>query len=407
VWIGDRLARRLAGLPPVLVDAVLATAIIGVTLWIGTGYRFDGFREFDAQAYVLTVLVNAPLAVRRQAPVPVLLASGAALAWFLASGYVPSLNLFGPLLAMYTVAAVRPLRIAALSAVYTAAVLLYSGMAVHLYSPAFAAAQALVTTAVAWVFGTGARRLAERNERLLELAATLRHEREERARHAVTAERIRIARELHDIVAHHMSVISVQSGLARYVLPTNPETASTALAVIAGASHEGLEEMRRLLAVLRVGDAEQSDDTRPYDPAPGLARLGDLAERIRSAGVPVDVVTTGPARPLPPGADLCAYRIIQESLTNVLKHARPARATVAVTYRPGDLAIRISDDGAGSPARPAVPGQGLMGVRERARLYGGSVTARARPEGGFEVTLTLPLGHPGPDTVRTGQEEHR
>ncbi|MFG1891057.1 sensor histidine kinase [Micromonospora sp. NPDC049051] len=393
----ERLRQRLHDVPATVVDAAVATAIVTVTAWMGRDYQLPGFREFDAAALVLTCLANIPLAARRRAPMAVLLTCCAAVAWFLNLGYVPSLNLFGPLLAMYTVAATRPTRNAVPGAAATATVIFYSGMVIEVYTPWTALAQALVATLVAWLFGAGARRLADRNHRLLALAEELRREREARARSAVVAERIRIARELHDVVAHHMSVISVQAGLARYVLATDPPTVGAALDTIADSSHEALEEMRRMLALLRVSDTDPRGEGDGRDPAPGLGRLDELVERIRAAGVQVTVVVVGSPRPLPPGADLCAYRVVQESLTNVLKHARGARASVTLDYGQSErLTIWVADDGPGAPGGPA-HGHGLAGMRERARLYGGSLYAGTAPGGGFTVTLSLPVGVVLPD----------
>jgi signal transduction histidine kinase len=388
-----RLRRSVAELPPVVVDGSLAAAMVGVTIWLGLDYDVAGFRGFDLQAAVLTCAANLPLALRRLAPMRVLLVTCLAAACFFVAGYMPGFNLFGPLLALYTVVASRPLRTAVIGAAATVATIFQSGMAARSYSVATATAQALVATAVAWVFGTGARRLADRNARLLELTEQLRQEREERARAAVVAERVSIARELHDVVAHHMSVISVQAGLARYLLPAGPPAVRSALDTIAGTSHEALEEMRRMLSVLRVVTAKERLDGGFDEPAPGLARLGDLVERVRAAGVPVELTVTGQVADLPPGADLCAYRVVQESLTNVLKHARSARTTVALDYGSDSLVVRVSDAGPGPAPRRAGPpsGHGLMGMRERARLYGGTVSTGPAPGGGFEVTLTLPV----------------
>jgi len=415
--------QRLCDLPQIVVDTVIAAGMAGVTMWIGTEYHVPGYRSFGAEAFALTALTNAPLALRRQIPVPVLLASCAALAWFVGSGYMPSFNLFGPLLAMYGVAALRRPRTAAVAATVTMLTILYSCLATGVYTVPTSLAQALLTTGIAWVFGTGSRELADRNQRLLELADELRQEREERARAAVAEERVRIARELHDVVAHHMSVVSVQAGTARYVLPTDPQTAGTALDVIADSSHEALEEMRRLLSVLRVdGDGpEEHADGTSYTPAPGLARLGDLIARVQAAGVPVELTVVGSVRALAPSLDLCVYRVIQESLTNVLKHARhTTRVVLQVEYRTDGLAVRVANDGPGAPCGPGTgrrepsgggsPGSspgagrnrhGLIGMRERARLYGGTVTAEPGPQGGFTVTLHLPLPA-APPTVQIG-----
>jgi signal transduction histidine kinase len=397
-----RLSRRLLSLPPVAVDGSLAAAMVGVTIWIGFDYDVAGFRDFDRQAILLTCLANLPLVLRRSMPMPVLLLTCLAAAWFFSEGYMPSFNLFGPLLALYTVVASQSLRRAVIGAALTAAVIFDSGLVVGIYSVPTAAAQAAVATAVACVFGAGARRLADRNERLLELTEQLRRGREELARAAVMEERVRIARELHDVVAHHMSVISVHAGLGRYVLSADPATVGDALDTIALTSRQAMQEMRRLLAVLRVATAQERTDGSSDEPAPGLARLDDLAERVRAAGVPVEVKITGSVVALPPGADLCAYRVVQESLTNVLKHAGSAATTVAVDYQPGAVVIRVSDEGPGLTPAPAgrVPGHGLLGMRERASLYGGTLSTGPGPDGGFAVLLALPVPTPaeGDDT---------
>jgi signal transduction histidine kinase len=190
-----------------------------------------------------------------------------------------------------------------------------------------------------------------------------------------------------------MSVISVQAGVARYLLPAGAAGVGDTLDTIAATSREALEEMRRMLAVLRVVTAREQSGDGSAEPASGLARLDDLVERVRAAGVPVEVTVTGHVAALPPGADLCAYRVIQESLTNVLKHAELAPTTVALHYGPGALVVRVSDDGPGPiPARAArAPGHGLTGMRERAQLYGGTLSAGPAPGGGFAVTLTMPV----------------
>lgn len=387
----DQLRQRLSDVPSVLVDGAIATGIVVVTSWLGRDYHTPGFREFDTVALALTCLANLPLALRRRAPMLVLLTSCAAVTWFFSLGYVPSFNVYGPLLALYTVAAMRSTRTTLVGVAVTAGVLFASGLVMGSYTVWSSIAQALVSTAVAWLFGTGARRLADRNQRLLDLTEQLRREREDRAHRAVVAERVRIARELHDVVAHHVSVVSVQANLARYVLSSDLATTGRALDTIVDTSHEALEEMRRMLALLRISETDRHGEGRSHDPAPGLARLDELVERVRRAGVPVRVVVVGTATPLPSGADLCAYRIVQESLTNVLKHARGAQAVVRLDYgEPGQLTMQVSDDGPGAAPGP-VTGHGLVGMGERAALYGGILHAGPGPAGGFVVTLTLPV----------------
>jgi signal transduction histidine kinase len=241
---------------------------------------------------------------------------------------------------------------------------------------------------------------------------------QEAASNAVAGERLRIARELHDIVAHSMSVIAVQAGYGQYVIDTSPGDARDALGAIQATSRDALEEMRRMLGVLRQPDRQEvpvpePDHERPEPdaepdrtpaallaPAPGLDDLGRLIERTRGVGVTVSVEWSGQARSLPAGVGLSAYRIIQEALTNVVKHAGDGAACrVRLNYDEAALHLLVTDDGGRQLVAAAnVPaaagsgsGHGLVGMRERALLCGGDVTAGPRPDGGFQVTATLPL----------------
>jgi signal transduction histidine kinase len=199
----------------------------------------------------------------------------------------------------------------------------------------------------------------------------------------VSEERLRIARELHDVVAHAMSVVTVQSGVAAHVIDTQPDEAKRMLENIRVTSHEALDEMRRLLGVLR--------GTADLAPTPSLRDVEELAASLRSSGVPVSVTITGDRREIPGGVDLTAFRIVQEALTNVLKHAGPdARATVTVEYAPGVVVVEVVDDGRGAAAIPTgEPGHGLLGMRERVAVFGGDLVAGPRPGGGFGVRATL------------------
>lgn len=252
-------------------------------------------------------------------------------------------------------------------------------------------AQAVLFPAAVFVVGRGSGALAERNRQFAELTLRLRRQQEEKALQALTEERVRIARELHDVVAHHMSVISLQAGMASYVFPTDPAASRRALDTIADTSREALEEMRRMLVLLRV-DQEGQQDGAGYTPAPGLDLLEPLLERVRGAGVEVTLdVASSPPR-LPQGMALCVYRVVQEALTNVLKHAGPTTAAVSIRTARRTLVVSVTNE-AGDDFRPnkeMAPGHGLIGMRERAKIYGGSVTAGPRALGGFEVRLTLP-----------------
>jgi signal transduction histidine kinase len=268
-----------------------------------------------------------------------------------------------------------------------------AGLSVLAPSIATVLMQAMVYRALFCKSADGTKRLDHSRRLLADANARLRRDREERARRAVTDERIRIARELHDVVAHHMSVIAVQAGMARYVLRTDPDTAGAAMGTVLATSTEALHEMRRMLALLRVG--ADTEDAAPvsYDPSPGLPGIPALVDRVRAAGVPVRTSITGVPRALPPGLQLCIHRVVQESLTNVLKHAAPATATVTLDYGGDRFTAVVRDDGTRTtPDRGAGrAGQGLIGMRERATLYGGTVHAGPRPGGGFEVRLVLPL----------------
>ncbi|AEW98634.1 two-component system sensor kinase (plasmid) [Streptantibioticus cattleyicolor NRRL 8057 = DSM 46488] len=379
-------------------DPALAVLIgVGGSL-AGVLYRPAGWAPFDAWACGLTWLTALPLAVRRPAPAAVLVTSCAAYAAYLSLGYVPSLNWWAMVVALVNVAAWRPSRIAVPAAALTVATLLYSGVVGRL-PLLLSCMQALLIAPVAYLIGRAGRRAAERNVRLRVLARQLAEEQQAREQRAVMDERVRIARELHDVVAHHMSVISVQAGLAEYIFDSAPETARTAVGSIGTASREALSDLRRLLTVLRDDrderDAGRTDAGHADVPRamPELRNVGELAERIGMTGVTVTVETLGRPRQLAPGLELCAYRVVQEALTNVVKHAGPARAEVVVHYRPEELRITVRDDGGrGHPVLSATgTGHGLINMRERARVCGGTLSAGARPGGGYEVVLTLPL----------------
>jgi signal transduction histidine kinase len=218
------------------------------------------------------------------------------------------------------------------------------------------------------------------------LTAELAHERERTAHLAVAEERARIARELHDVVAHGLSVIAIQADGAEAALDRDPELARRPLAVIRQSAEESLGEMRRLLGVLREDGAGSE-----LAPQPGLSQLPGLVERARAAGVPVTLEVEGEPRPLPASLDLSAFRIVQEALTNVSKHAGGAPASVRVCWGDGTLGLRVLDAGTGRGVRVNGAGHGLVGMRERVKLHGGSLRTGARPDGGFEVSAELPL----------------
>ncbi|MFH8838361.1 sensor histidine kinase [Streptomyces sp. NPDC017868] len=373
---------------PLLVDTGIASAVLGCALLLGRQDTGEGYPPLDAPGCLLTLAVHLLLCGRRRHPEAV--TAGILTLWtaYIALGYWPVVNSLAAQLALYTVASTRPLRTALAAGAGLGAIWLYGGFAAPHGSVAAAAALGAVVPAVLVRFGQSARESERRGERLAELAAQLQEERDAKALRAVAEEQARIARELHDVIAHHISVIAVQSGLADYVFDTDPGTARRALGTIADTSSEALEEMRRMLTLLRAGD----NAPETYAPMPTLGGLADMAARMRAGGVPVELVVEGRPRTLPPGVELCAYRVVQEALTNVLKHARPATAVVQVRYQPHRLLVTVTDDGPGrDPAgADARGGHGLIGMRERAKLYGGAVTTGPGPEGGFHVRLTLP-----------------
>jgi signal transduction histidine kinase len=272
---------------------------------------------------------------------------------------------------------------------------------------------AVVQFGAAWVLGRAQNRRLAYTAKLEALNDQLATEQELRARWAVAEERGRIARELHDVVAHSVSVMVVQAGAARRTLAASPDQATTALGQIESTGRQALVELRRLLGLLRDGDRA---DGAALAPQPSLDHLESLAAAAREAGLPVEVTVEGDPRPLPAGVDLSAYRIVQEALTNSLKHAGPARARVRVRYGADDLTVQVDDDGPGGQdaggglvvvtlgpegelevsGRRTEGGNGLIGMRERVALFGGTLETGARPGGGYRVAARLPLDNGSP-----------
>jgi signal transduction histidine kinase len=242
-----------------------------------------------------------------------------------------------------------------------------------------------VTFAIGWLAGFGLRERSVKAEVAEERAAVAEREREAAARIAVAEERARIARELHDIVAHAVSVIVLQVGAIRHNLPDAMADDKEALHGIEQTGRTALGDMRRLLAAMR-DDGEDPE----LAPQPGLARLDPLLDEVRRAGLPVDLAVEGDPLPLPRALDLSAYRVVQEGLTNALKHAHAGHADVTLRYRPNRLEVAVRDDGRGPAARDGL-GHGLVGVRERVKIYGGEMTAGAADGGGFTLATSFPL----------------
>ncbi|WUR95353.1 sensor histidine kinase [Streptomyces sp. NBC_01262] len=376
---------------PLVLDTLITLAMTWVAVRLGQVSVTRGWPELDARAYVLLALAHLPVVLRRRAPLVVFAVVQVAGIAYISLGYWPVASALGSMLALYTVASVYSARIAVGCAAVMTAKWVYAGVISDSLSMTLVVSQALMFCLVLVWSGTLARRSRE-------LARQLRAEQAERGRREVAAERGRIARELHDVVAHHMSVISVQAGLARFVLDSDIATTRSALGIIENTSGEALEELRRILHVLREHDLGGAESAAPM---PTLAHLDDLLGRIRAGGVPVELSIMGTVRPLAPGVELCAFRVVQEALTNVLKHTQHSDAQVRLQYGQRELTVTVTDNGTGNrdgviPASVrAGGGHGLIGMRERAKLYGGTISVGPRPEGGFAVRLTLPTSATG------------
>ncbi|MGF1429660.1 DUF7134 domain-containing protein [Kitasatospora sp. LaBMicrA B282] len=268
-----------------------------------------------------------------------------------------------------------------------------AGMAHGFLQQAFVSALLSSPFILCWAWGRLTRVRRAYLTELEDRAARLERERDAQAKVAVAAERARIARELHDVVAHNVSVMIVQADGAAYVMDNSPHQAKEALATIASTGRQALVEMRRLLGVLRTADAAEE-----YVPQPGVEELPDLLDQVRTAGLPVEFSTSGEVRELPRGVELTVYRIVQEALTNVRKHGGPnVTARVAVDFGDRDLNVLIEDDGRGSTDAHLTAGgtdglgHGLIGMRERIGMVSGSLDAGPRPGGGFRIRAVLPL----------------
>jgi signal transduction histidine kinase len=394
---------------PVPAQDALLGSFVAVMQVQGTLARplQDGERplgELGHLGYVLLVVSGLVLVLRRSRPVPVFAVTVAASLLYFGLGFPDGPGSIGLFVAAYTLTAYGDGRRSLVVAAAGIAVLSAAWLAAAADEP---------RAAIGWVFfriaasgmaaalGESVRTRGVVAAEALERARQAERSREEEARSRVDAERLRIAREVHDTVAHAIAVINVQSGVTAYLLDKRPERARGALVTIERTSARALHEMRAVLGVLR-------DDE--HAPHPGLGQVTELVTVAREAGLDVTLESARPGTSLPGAVDTTAYRILQESITNVIRHAGPAKVTIALGYGPDVLEIHVADDGgrdatgvgAGSPAtgecRPAAadgnatgPGRGITGMRERCRLLGGELTAGPRPGGGFEVTARLPL----------------
>jgi signal transduction histidine kinase len=390
IW-DSGIAAVLAGIAVLGVLTLHPVAVAG-----GEGPPSLGFSTAFAAGLM------APLAIRRRTPLTALAAYGAlfaALRWL----EVPEVSVSSMGLALAIVSAgihggsrrtmVRGLVVAGLLAtvVYATFFTDLTDVPTNVQMiRAFNLSLNIAFLGAAWVLGDMIRRTNDYKAELETRTVQLEHERELNASRAVIEERLRIARELHDVVAHHVSVMGVQAGAARTVMSKAPDRAAETLASIEETSRTAVSEMHRMLGMLR-----QTDDTDSTSPQPSLERLDELIDSMRIAGIGVESAISGNARQLSPMVDLSAYRIVQEALTNTVKHAGPAKALVHIDYGPTDLEISVTDDGRGaawSASGRGGSGNGILGMRERTQLCGGTLDAGPKPGGGYRVRAVLPIG---------------
>jgi signal transduction histidine kinase len=362
---------------PGRIDIAIALALYAISL---AEFVASDFETDTALLLAVGLVLTVPLAWRRVAPLPAVggsMAGAIVLALLTRHDTEPQTPIVVMLVAAYSAGAHLPRReaLAGLGLVIMAILVDEPGDTIVLGPVCFGA----------WLAGRLWQGRERDARRMAELAEALERERVEEGRIAVAEERARIARELHDVVAHAMTTIVLEAGAERLNLEPGQERTGNALRGIERTGRQALEEMRRLLGVLREGDDEPA-----LAPQPSLARVDELVEHVRGTGLPVDLRVTGTPVELSPGLDVNAYRIVQEALTNVLKHAAAGAATVAIAYDARSLTIEVTDDGRGDE-RNGAGGHGLTGLRERVALFGGELEAGERPDGGFGVRARLPL----------------
>jgi signal transduction histidine kinase len=375
VWLRTLSLRRDLALPLVLLAVQLTGAAIATGSWQNL---FSPAHALGPVDWVLLVVGPVALVARRWHPVLVLWLTFAATLAPSGSGFTHVSMVVAFFVAATAGKQYAAWPVLALEFVWTIwlAPLAY-GYGIRSLNLALALAGWLLAVAIA----------AEATRIRAERVAATRAGRQIEQRRQQSEERLRIARDLHDVIGHNISLINVQASMGLDLIDGQPEQARAALSAIKSASKEALEELRTMLTPLRGGDAA------PRSPAPGLDRLPELIELTRAAGLTVEVENTGTTQALPAAVELAAYRIIQESLTNVARHAGQARVTVRVIYDDADVHVQIDDDGTGPSGGPAAigAGSGITGMRERATALGGDLSAGFRPGGGFRVSARLPV----------------
>lgn len=380
---------------PLALDIALA---VGLTL-LSLATVIAGAGDIGAVGgvgLILLLLETLPLAARRIMPVPVWLVTLTATAThlFVSAGAPASIRAtLGALIALFTVSE----RYGRRNSIWAPLISWAAVGGVIIYRTGFPAGlgglvQVAVSVSVAWILGTWSRERRAHADQAEARALAAERLKEDDARRAVAEERQRIARELHDVVTHHVSVMVIQAEAAESALASRPGDAATAIAAIASTGRQALTDMRTMLGVLGPSADSEEGIARAAEPMPSLDRLGDLMESLRAAGLSIELSVTGQRRSLHPGIELSAYRIIQEALTNTLKHARGARALVSVHFGASDVTVAVADEGGGraGDAGHDGAGRGLVGMRERTAMFGGDFSAEPTDRG-FRVQARLPL----------------
>jgi signal transduction histidine kinase len=393
----EPVIERLRRANPQRVDQAVAVVLATLGIIGAAVIPSEPGRDRGLLGIIAILAMTLPLAFRRHRPLPVLVVIGAATVANSLVGNTNTAANLGVLFALYTVAVHSPRGVAISALLWTfVGITVAYGLVWASVRPSVELllgqlAQNYLVFGAAWLLGDLMRSRAAYAEALEARNAELLEQREENARLAVVEERTRIARELHDIVAHHVSVMVVQATAARRTLESrsaSPGTVPASLATIEETGRDALTEMRRMLRAFRTVDAAG------LEPQPGLDRLDDLLHHIRDAGLPVDLEVAGTPTTLPTGVELSAYRIIQEGLTNTLRHGGRARARVTITYGPGAFTVEVIDDGRGAAAAlddAHQAGHGLIGMHERVALLGGTLEAGPEMSGGYRVVARIPL----------------
>ncbi|WP_137978531.1 DUF7134 domain-containing protein [Streptomyces violaceusniger] len=383
---------------PTGVDTFWAVLLVGFGfLWL---MEASVGRDAHIAGVPIALALGATIALRRRAPEKMLVLAILCGLAQMAMDIKPNPTDFAMLVIVYTVAvsSSRPASRFALGVAISAsplAALRWQPTQQGWWEDVVSAVFVSIPFVLAWVLGDSIRTRRAYYAQLEERAARLEKEREAQSKVAVAAERARIARELHDVVAHNVSVMVVQADGAAYVLDSSPEQTRQALETISGTGRQALAEMRRLLGVLRTGEPGEENT---YVPQPDVEQIDELVEQVRGAGLPVDFKVVGSPRQLPSGVELTAYRIVQEALTNTRKHGGPdVGASVRLTYFDDGLGLLVEDDGRGAQHEMYEDGgadgsgHGLIGMRERVGMVGGTLDAGPRPGGGFRISALLPL----------------